>query len=352
MSDARPRQGGQGPWKLLIVDDEDDVHTVTRLVLSGFNFDGRGLDFISAYDSGEAKDALAEHPDIALILLDVVMDGDDAGLRLVRHIREDLGNALVRIILRTGQPGRAPENRVILEYDINDYKEKTELTAQRLFTAVVSALRSYRDLMTIEAHRREMESTHRELIYTLGDIIERRSKETGYHVQRVSEYARLLALLSGRGEAEAELVATASAVHDIGKVAIPDQVLNKPGSLSADEYELMKTHAAQGGDMLAFSGRELFVAAAAIARQHHERWDGSGYPAGLAGEAIHPYARIAALADVFDALTNDRVYRAAWTVDDAVAYIEGQSGGQFEPALVGSFIAELPSFLEIKRRLS
>ncbi len=345
------RDRDDGKWKVLIVDDEEDIHQVTRLVLSNFSFDGRSLRFISAYDSEQAKEVLEENPDIAVLLLDVVMDGDDAGLRLVKHIRNVLENPYIRIILRTGQPGRAPENKVILEYDINDYKEKTELTAQKLFTTMVSAIRSYRDIMTIERNRREMEETHRELIFTLGDIIERRSLETGRHVQRVSEYARLLAVLSGFGEAEADVLAVASAVHDIGKVAIPDLVLNKPGSLSADEFELMKTHAALGAEMLRFSRRELFVAASIIAHEHHERWDGSGYPRGLAGEGIHPYARIAALADVFDALTNDRVYRGAWSVEDARSHILGEAGMHFEPKLVGLFDSRWEEFLAIRSRL-
>ena len=130
------------PWKILIVDDEAEVHDVTRLVLSGFQFKGRGLCFLDAFTGGEARQLLAQHPDIALILLDVVMEENDTGLALVKYIREELGNRFVRIILRTGQPGQAPEERVIVEYDINDYKEKTELTAQKLVTTVVAALRT------------------------------------------------------------------------------------------------------------------------------------------------------------------------------------------------------------------
>ncbi len=146
-----PSNGGSNgsSWKLLVVDDEAAVHDVTRLALAAFSFEGRPLRLLSAYSAAEAEIALAEHPDTAVILLDVVMETDAAGLDFVHHVRTVEKNHLVRIILRTGQPGHAPENRVIVEYDINDYKHKADLTAQRLFTAVIGALRSYRDLRYI-----------------------------------------------------------------------------------------------------------------------------------------------------------------------------------------------------------
>lgn len=145
-------------WRLLIVDDEPAIHTVTRMVLSGLSLAGRSLQFLSAYSGSEARTLLAAHPDIALILLDVVMETDDAGLQLVRHIRETLGNQRVRIILRTGQPGQAPEQQVVLAYDINDYKEKTELTAQKLTTAVIAALRAHQALVEVATLNAELEA--------------------------------------------------------------------------------------------------------------------------------------------------------------------------------------------------
>jgi len=148
---AAPSNGGSNgsSWKLLVVDDEAAVHDVTRLALAAFSFEGRPLRLLSAYSAAEAEGVLAEHPDTAVILLDVVMETDGAGLDFVHHVRTVERNHLVRIILRTGQPGHAPENRVIVEYDINDYKHKADLTAQRLFTSVIGALRSYRDLRYI-----------------------------------------------------------------------------------------------------------------------------------------------------------------------------------------------------------
>lgn len=136
-------------WKLLVVDDEPEVHKVTELALSGFAFEQRHVRIVNAFSGAQARQALAEHPDTAVILLDVVMETDEAGLDFVRWVRGELGNQLVRIILRTGQPGHAPEHKVVVEYDINDYKNKAELTASRLFTTMVSSLRSHRDLRHI-----------------------------------------------------------------------------------------------------------------------------------------------------------------------------------------------------------
>lgn len=141
------------PWKILIVDDEPDVHSATALAIRNIRYKERGLELLSAYSAAEAQQMLHQHDHIALILLDVVMETDDAGLRLVRHIREEMQIGTTRIVLRTGQPGQAPEQEVILNYDINDYKTKTELTVQKLFTTVIASLRAYENLITIEKNR-------------------------------------------------------------------------------------------------------------------------------------------------------------------------------------------------------
>ena len=143
----------QRQWRVLVVDDDVDVHAVTRLALRNVSFKGRELELFSAYSGAEGFQILRDTPDVALVLLDVVMETDDAGLILARRIREELGNQIVRVVLRTGQPGQAPEQRVIIEYDINDYKAKTELTTQKLFTTVISALRAYESLMMLERSR-------------------------------------------------------------------------------------------------------------------------------------------------------------------------------------------------------
>ena len=153
---AQPAMAGaqlERSWKVLIIDDEQDVHLVTQMALRNLKFRGRALEMLSAYSASTGFELLQQHPDTAIALLDVVMETDDAGLRLVQRIRQELNNHLVRIVLRTGQPGQAPEQRVIVEYDINDYKAKTELTTQKLFTTVIASLRTYESLLTIEMSR-------------------------------------------------------------------------------------------------------------------------------------------------------------------------------------------------------
>ena len=155
--DAKEREALER-WKVLVVDDEPEVHSITKVALSEFIYDNRELTLLSAYSGQEAKAILEKEPNIALIYLDVVMETDDAGLKLVKYIREELRNIFVRIILRTGQPGQAPEREVIVNYDINDYKEKTDLTAQKLSTAIVAALRGYQALEDLAALNRELEN--------------------------------------------------------------------------------------------------------------------------------------------------------------------------------------------------
>ncbi|MEO5377597.1 MAG: DUF3369 domain-containing protein [Magnetococcus sp. DMHC-6] len=150
-------QGKQTPWKLLIVDDEPDIHSVTALSLDGFRFQQRPLKIINAYSGIEARQILATEPDIAMALIDVVMESDTAGLDLVKYIRQELQNLTIRLIIRTGQPGMAPEREVIVNYDIDDYKEKTELTSQKLFSTVRSGIKSYCDLMIIQNNRAGLE---------------------------------------------------------------------------------------------------------------------------------------------------------------------------------------------------
>ncbi|MDV7339622.1 response regulator [Terasakiella sp. A23] len=147
--------GANSPWVMLIVDDEPGIHDVTKIALKRFSFEGRPLECLSAYSAAEALEILQSRDDIALILLDVVMETDHAGLELARQIRDDLENEAVRIVLRTGQPGQAPEQDVIIAYDINDYRAKTELSSTRLFTTVIGGLRSYRDVLALESYREE-----------------------------------------------------------------------------------------------------------------------------------------------------------------------------------------------------
>lgn len=199
----------------------------------------------------------------------------------------------------------------------------------------------------IELHK-EIEETQREVIYKMGEIGESRSSETGNHVKRVAEYSRLLATLYGLNEKECEILFTASPMHDIGKVGVPDSILNKPGKLTPEEWEIMREHSMNGYNILKNSKREILKAAAIVARDHHEKWDGSGYPQKLKDKEIHIYGRITAVADVFDALGSDRCYKKAWSDKDIFKLLLEEKGKQFEPKLINLFFENIDKFKEIR----
>jgi response regulator RpfG family c-di-GMP phosphodiesterase len=485
------------PWKVLLVDDEPDIHDITKLTLSRFRLDGRALTFVHAYSGAEAKQVLAREEDIALVFLDVVMEKEDSGLEVARWMRQDLNNQFTRIVLRTGQPGQAPEERVIVNYDINDYKEKTELDRTKLFTTTFAALRAYRDIMKVEDARliqmnyreglerviaasahifrqrnlkdfasgllqqvvallrleqsmllrlagasvitgqsqyeilaqigdfgeamlgpelmaqldearsnrisrlhgdtyvgyfpnssgkasllvlkgveeiseidaqllevfcsgvaiafdnilltQEITDTQAELIMRLGDVVESRSNEAGNHVRRMSQICHLLAQASGMPEDETAVLMHAAPMHDIGKIATPDAVLLKPGKLDAAEWEIMKQHPTVGLSILDGSTRPILKAAAVIAHQHHEKFDGSGYPQGLKGHDIHQYARIVAVADVFDALSHKRCYKEAWPVEQVLDHLREVAGHHLDPVYVDLLIKNIDKAVEINR---
>jgi response regulator RpfG family c-di-GMP phosphodiesterase len=495
LSSAAPKLA---PWKVLLVDDEPDIHDVTKLTLTRFRLDERALTFLHAYTAAEAKEILARETDIALVFLDVVMEREDSGLEVARWMRKDLGNQFTRIVLRTGQPGQAPEERVIVDYDINDYKEKTELDRTKLFTTTFAALRAYRDIMKVEEARlaavnyreglerviaasahiyqqrnlkdfasgllqqvvallhleqsmllrlsgasvitgeteyeivaqigefgtdvispqliaqlddarrnrisrlhgntyvgffpnasgkasllvlkgveeisdidaqllevfcsgvaiafdnillnQEITDTQAELILRLGDVVESRSREAGNHVRRMSQVCHLLAQASGLPDDETAVLTHAAPMHDIGKIATPDAVLLKPGKLTPAEWEVMKQHPTVGLSILDGSSRPILKAAAVIAHQHHEKFDGSGYPQGLKGHDIHRYARIVAVADVFDALSHKRCYKDAWPVAQVTAHLREVAGHHLDPEYVELLIANMDQAIEINKR--
>ena len=198
--------------------------------------------------------------------------------------------------------------------------------------------------------QQEIEDTQKEVVFTMGAIGETRSKETGNHVKRVAEYSYLLAILAGVDEKEAELIKMASPMHDIGKVGIPDNILNKPGRLTPDEFDIMKTHSTLGYEMLKGSSRDILKTSAIVAYQHHERWDGKGYPKGSEKEDIHIYGRITAICDVFDALGSDRCYKKAWSLEKILKLFNVEKGQQFDPNLMELFLDNLDKFLEIRDR--
>jgi HD-GYP domain-containing protein (c-di-GMP phosphodiesterase class II) len=192
----------------------------------------------------------------------------------------------------------------------------------------------------------ELRDTQLEVVRRLGQAVESRDGDTGEHIERISRLCHQLARAVGLSEDEAELIGNASTMHDVGKIGIPDSVLLKPGRLDPDEWALMQSHTTIGAAILAGSSSALLQMAESIARTHHERWDGSGYPAGLRGEAIPLAARICAVCDVFDALLSTRRYKRGWSVDEAIAELLAQRGRHFDPALVDAFVAMAPALAE------
>ncbi|MDD5157563.1 HD domain-containing phosphohydrolase [Sulfurimonas sp.] len=197
---------------------------------------------------------------------------------------------------------------------------------------------------------KEVEDTQKEVVFTMGAVAESRSKETGNHVKRVAEYSKILALASGMNEKEAELLKQASPMHDIGKIAIADSILNKPGIFTSSEFEIMKKHAELGHSMIKNSDRPLLKAASIVAHEHHEKWNGSGYPRGLSGEDIHIYGRITAIADVFDALGSDRVYKKAWDDEKIFNHFKEERGKHFDPNLIDIFFDNLDEMLSVREK--
>jgi response regulator RpfG family c-di-GMP phosphodiesterase len=495
-------QFSEHPWKILVVDDENDVHKITQLALNDYRFKNRKIKIFKAFSGAQAKEILAIEDDIALILLDVVMEHDNAGLDLIDYIRNKLDNQIVRIVIRTGQPGKAPEHEIISRYDISDYKSKTRFTVQKMFTTVTSCLRGYDNLKFIQRNQdglelivksntkllgnnqlsifartaletldkifkifnssmessfyavssssedlkiiactgkyvrfinssfknfdglvssknaehinniyktggevfleneyigvlktnegftsliyfsgidsklfqqnndlislymnniathidnivltREIVNTQKEVIMTLGEIVETRSKETANHVARVAEICYLLALKHGISNEEAELLRMAVPMHDAGKIGIPEVILNKQGALTKAELLLVQGHAQIGFDILKKSEKKIMVTAALIALQHHEKWDGTGYPNKLTGEEIHVFGRIAAVADVFDALSHRRCYKDKWDINKIIDFFQSESGKHFDPELVKIFVSCIEEFQEINRQL-
>ncbi len=256
------------------------------------------------------------------------------------------------------------DNKLISE--IEDLKKDFQLTTDKLIKDVrrqdkIMARSDKRQqqeydelqvkLEEIKALSKEIEETQREVVFTMGAIGESRSKETGNHVKRVAQYSKLLALYYGLDENEAEMLKQASPMHDIGKVAIPDAVLNKPGRFDEEERRVMDTHAALGYEMLKHSNRPLLKCAAIVAYEHHEKWNGKGYPKKLKGEDIHIYGRITALADVFDALGSDRCYKKAWNDEKIFKLFREEKGEHFDPNLIDIFFDHLTEFLEVRDSL-
>ena len=239
-----------------------------------------------------------------------------------------------------------------LKVEFNDTIDRLYKDLKRSYKTIErSDKQQAREFLKLKELNKEIEDTQKEIIFTMGAIGESRSKETGNHVKRVAKYSKILALGYGLSEDEANMLKQASPMHDIGKVAIPDAILNKPARFTPEEFEQMKKHAQLGYDMLKHSQRPLLKMAAIVAHEHHEKWDGTGYPQGLKGEDINIYGRITAIADVFDALGSARVYKPAWKDEKIFDLFKEEKGKHFDPKLVDIFFENLDEILEVRDSL-
>ena len=322
--DTRPR--------LLLVDDEPANLQVLRQVLQ----DDYRLLF--ARDGHKALElARAEAP--ALILLDVMMP-ELSGLDVCRTLKSQDATAAIPVIFVTALADVQNETQGF-EAGAVDYISKP------ISPAIVRArVRTHLQLVRVESLRQ----TRLQIVLCLGRASEYKDNETGWHVLRMSHYSRILALAAGFDDAAAEDLMHAAPMHDVGKIGIPDAVLQKPGPLDDREWEIMKRHPLIGAEILGQHQSGLLAMAQRIAVAHHEKWDGSGYPNGVAGEDIPIEARIIAIADVFDALTSVRPYKEAWPVEKAVDHLRAHAGKHFDPRLIELFIGELPAILEVRGR--
>jgi len=270
--------------------------------------------------------------------------------KIVKH--PDTPKELIKEMWKTIQDGKVFNG--ILKNQSKDGKpywvDTTIVPIQNDKNEIIEYMAIRHDLTEIFKLHQEIEETQKEVIYKMGEVGETRSKETGNHVKRVAEYSRLLATLCGLSQEEANILFTASPMHDIGKVGIEDSILKKPGKLTDEEFSIMKKHAEIGYNVLKGSNREVLNAASIVSYEHHEKWDGSGYPRGLQGEDIHIYGRITAIADVFDALGSDRCYKKAWEDERIFSLFEEEKGRHFDPRLVELFLEQKDQFIEIREQ--
>ncbi|WP_227013479.1 HD domain-containing phosphohydrolase [Paenibacillus psychroresistens] len=272
------------------------------------------------------------------------------------EFKEVLENGALAVDKRTGYhskammvvPFRNNDGDIIGAYQaVNKLTEAENFTDKDLKYLTLAASYAGKSLESVQLHH-EIEETQREIIFTMGEIGESRSKETGNHVKRVAEYSYLIAKGLGMDQDECDLIKMASPMHDIGKVAIPDSVLKKPGKLDEEEFKVMQSHTTIGFGLLKNSSRKILKTAAILAHEHHEKWNGKGYPQGLKGEDIHIYGRITAIADVFDALGSERVYKAAWELDRILNLFKEERGHHFDPQIVDVFMEQLPKILKVR----
>jgi putative two-component system response regulator len=339
--------------KIFIVDDEPANLKLLDKMLSSQGYS----QLISIQDPREVLSRYLEiKPD--LILLDINMPHLD-GYEVMEQIRALNDPNVPPIIILTAQHGRDYLLKA-LSLGARDFVGKP-FDRVELLMRVSNLLNAHYAHRILQDKKELLEEMVRErtealnesrlqVVRRLGRAAEYRDNETGLHIIRMSQFSEILAKGLGWSPARAELMLHASPMHDIGKIGIPDSILLKPGKFEDDEWEIMKTHASIGYDILNDGSSDLLVLASEIALSHHEKWDGTGYPKGLSGTDIPQSGRIVAVADVFDALTSPRPYKKAWSIEEAESYIVENSGSHFDPQVVEQFKASLPRLIEIKNQ--
>ena len=305
----------------------------------------------AALNGERALKIAAADPRPDLILLDIMMPDMD-GYEVCQRLKADPVTAKIPVIFVTAKTEVADEQRGF-ELGAVDYIAKPvspPLVQARVRTHLALYDQNRELERKVRARTEELLATRLEIIRRLGRAAEYKDNETGLHVIRMSHYARLIAEALSDDDAWIELIFNAAPMHDIGKIGIPDSILLKKGRLNEDEWHIMRKHPVYGAEIIGAHDSALMNMAQEIALSHHEKWDGSGYPNGLEGEAIPLSGRIIAIADVFDALTTERPYKQAWSVEDAVQLIDEGAGTHFDPQLIPILHSALPEFLDIRER--
>jgi putative two-component system response regulator len=348
---------------LLIVDDDEALRRWAKRVVSE-----EGYSCHVAAEASAVRELLRQNS-YQLALLDVHMPGE-SGMELLSHIRR--AHPEVAVLMVTGEDSKQLAMSAI-EHGAYGYlvkpvgagellinianalhRRRRELDYQRLAESLQQTVherdaRLEHALQDLELSESKVSTSQAETIFRLARMVEFRDEETGHHLQRMSSYCEVLARQVGFSGRRSEAIRLASQLHDVGKVAVPDSILRKNGKLTPQEFEVIKGHAETGFQMLAGSVSEVVQLGALIARSHHERWSGGGYPLELAGEEIPAEGRIAAIADVFDALTSDRVYRSALPIKSAIKIMSEESGEHFDPYLLDMFLAARPEIEAIRQ---
>ena len=318
---------------VLVVDDTPENLTLMGALL-------RDHFMVKVANNGEKalKIAMSDTPP-DLVLLDIMMPNMD-GYAVCCALKADAATASIPVIFITALNDSQDETA---GFDVGAVDYLTKPVSPPVVRARV---RTHLSLVRMD----ELRETRLQIVQRLGRAAEYKDNETGMHVIRMSHFSKLLALAAGHSPAWAEDLLNAAPMHDVGKIGIPDAVLRKPGPLDADEWATMRRPPEIGAEIIGEHPSGVLQLAREIALAHHEKWDGSGYPRGLAGEAIPLSARIVAIADVFDALTTRRPYKEPWPVQEAMNHIAAQAGKHFDPALVALFAPLLPQLLEIRAR--